>query len=76
MDVEQGTFTPLVFSATGGMGEECKRYRNRLAELVAAKRREDYMPPPSFGYVLKSPLPSIGRFYSVLEGQEQLKELK
>jgi len=40
MDVEQGTFTPLVFTTTGGMGEECKRgYHNRLAELVAAKKR-------------------------------------
>ena len=25
MDVEKGTFTPLVFTTTGGMGEECKR---------------------------------------------------
>ena len=42
MDVEQGTFTPLVFTKTAGMGEECKRYHNRLAELVAAKKAEDY----------------------------------
>ena len=42
VDVEQGTFTPLVFTTTGGMGEECKRYHNRLAELVAAKKGEDY----------------------------------
>ena len=26
MDIKQGTFTPLVFSSTGGMAEECKRY--------------------------------------------------
>ena len=32
------------------------------------------MPPPSLGYVPKFPLPSLGRLYSVLEGQEQLKE--
>ena len=42
MNVEQGTFTPLVFTTTGGMGEECKRYHNRLAELVAAKKGEVY----------------------------------
>ena len=42
LDVEQGTFTPLVFTTTGGMGEECKTYHNRLAELVAAKKEEDY----------------------------------
>ena len=32
------------------------------------------MQPPSRGYVLKSPLPSLGQLYSVLEGREQLKE--
>ena len=32
------------------------------------------MQPPSLGYVPKFPLPSLGRLYSVLEGQEQLKE--
>ena len=32
------------------------------------------MPPPSLGYVPKFPLPSLGRLYSVLEGQEQLKQ--
>ena len=42
MHVEQGTFTPLVSTTTGGMGEECKRYHIRLAELVAAKKGEDY----------------------------------
>ena len=42
MDVEQGTFTPLVFKTTAGMGEECNRYHNRLAELVAAKKGEGY----------------------------------
>ena len=38
MEVEQETFTPLVFTTAGGMGEECRRYHNRLAELVAAKK--------------------------------------
>ena len=35
---EQATFAPLVFSTTGGMAVECKRYHSRLAELVAAKK--------------------------------------
>ena len=38
MDTEQVTFTPVVFTTTGGMGEECKRYHNRLAELVGVKK--------------------------------------
>ena len=42
MDVKQPTFTPLVFTTTGGVREECRRYHNRLAELVAAKKGEDY----------------------------------
>ena len=42
MEIEQGTFTPLVFSTTGGMAEECRRYHSRLAELLAIKKGEDY----------------------------------
>ena len=42
MEVEQGTFTPLVFTTTGGMAEECKRYHSRSAELLAIKKGEDY----------------------------------
>ena len=42
MEIEQRTFTPLVFSTTGGMAEECRRYHSRLAELLAIKKGEDY----------------------------------
>ena len=35
LDVEHGSFTPLVFTSTGGMGKECMRYHSRLAELIA-----------------------------------------
>ena len=75
MDREQGTFTPLVFTTTGGMGEECKRYHDRLVELVAAKKGENYATTVSWirFKALKSPLPSLGRLNSVLEGQEQLE---
>ena len=38
IEVEQGTFTLLVYTTTGGMGEECQRFHSRLAELIAAKR--------------------------------------
>ena len=33
---------PLVFSTTGGMAVECKRYHSRLAELVATKKGKSY----------------------------------
>ena len=42
MEIEQGTFTPLVFSTTGGMEDECVKYHNRLAELITNKRGESY----------------------------------
>ena len=42
LEVEQATFTPLVFSTTGEMAAECKRYHSRLAELLAAKKGESY----------------------------------
>ena len=41
-EIGQGTFTPLVFTTTGGMAEECLRYHSRLAELVSAKKQESY----------------------------------
>ena len=42
IEVEHGTFTPLVFTTTGGMGKECSRYPNRLAELISTKEEESY----------------------------------
>ena len=41
MEVEQGTFTPLVFTSTGGMTDECKRFHGRLEELLALKKGDD-----------------------------------
>ena len=43
MEVEQGTFTPLIFSSTGGMGAECKLYHKRLVEFLAIKKGESYV---------------------------------
>ena len=40
--IEQGTFTPLVFTTTGGMADEFQGYHSRLAELLSAKKRESY----------------------------------
>ena len=42
LEVEQGTFTPLIFSTTGGMGTECKMFHKRLAELLSIKKNESY----------------------------------
>ena len=42
MEIEQGTFTPLVFTTTGRMADECVKYHSRLAELIANKKGESY----------------------------------
>ena len=39
-EIEQ--FTPLVFTMTGGMADECLRYHSRLAELLSTKKQESY----------------------------------
>ena len=39
LEVEHGRFTPLVFSATGGMGREAKKFYSRLAEIIVEKRQ-------------------------------------
>ena len=38
LEVDQGLFTPLVFSCFGGMSRECSFFFKRLAEKLAEKR--------------------------------------
>ena len=42
MQVEQGSFTPLIFTTTGVMGFECARYHKSLAEKLSTKNGEKY----------------------------------
>ena len=42
MEIEQGTFTPVVLTTTGGMAYECVKYQSRLAKPIAKKKRESY----------------------------------
>ena len=40
MEVEQATFTPLVFTTAGGMAEECRRYQlESQSSLLTRKDR-------------------------------------
>ena len=41
-EVEHGTFTPLVFSATGGMSDEAYAFYKHLASLLSDKWTEQY----------------------------------
>ena len=40
--MEQSSFTPLVFSATGGMAAEATVFYKRLASLLSDKRDSNY----------------------------------
>ena len=41
-EVEHGVFTPLVFSTTGGMGQEATTFYKRLADMIAQKQQKPY----------------------------------
>ena len=41
-NVERGTFTPLVFSATGGAGPAATTFLKRLADKLSEKRNSSY----------------------------------
>ena len=42
MDVELGTFTPLVFGTNGGMGLVCQNLSRILANKLSSKNNEPY----------------------------------
>ena len=48
MQVDKGSFTPLVFSCTGGTGPEATVMLKRLAEMRSIKRLEPYSQVMSF----------------------------
>ena len=42
IEIEHRSFTPLLMSATGGMGRECKKFYSGLAEMISSKRNTGY----------------------------------
>ena len=42
MDIEHGTFIPLVFSVSGDIGKECSMFRKHVAERLAIKTSKRY----------------------------------
>ena len=42
IQIEKGSFTPIVMSTFGGMGIEAEKFHKRLAWLISAKRNETY----------------------------------
>ena len=39
LEVDNGSFTPLIMNAMGGMGRECQIFYQRLSEKLADKRK-------------------------------------
>ena len=60
-EVENGTFTPLVFTTTGGMSQECQRYHSRLAELFTSSKKQETTLQQSHGSKRRCPSPSCGQ---------------
>ena len=42
MDLEMGTFTPLVFGTNGCMGHDCQNFLKTLANKISTKNDEPY----------------------------------
>ena len=42
LEIEHGSFTPLVFAATGGAGRECRKFYKRLAGMISEKKNTEY----------------------------------
>ena len=36
IQIRHGTFSPLIFAETGGLGRECENFYNRIASIMAA----------------------------------------
>jgi len=41
IEIEQGHFTPLILSTSGGMGPECAIFVKLLAKKIAQKKNQD-----------------------------------
>ena len=70
--MEQGTFTPLIFTTTGGMASECQMFHSRLAELIATKKAEEYSKTVNWLRV-KFPFSSIRSALVCLRGSRCLR---
>ena len=42
LEVEKGSFTPMVFLTNGGAGPEANKHHKRIAQLMAERRKEEY----------------------------------
>ena len=61
-EIENGSFIPVVMSATGCMARECSKFHSRLSEMIAEKRDQPYSVSASWirRKIAFSPVRSIG----------------
>ena len=52
LEIERGTFTPVVFSTTGGMGIEASKLLKRIAERTERKTGQRYADVIVFHWLL------------------------
>ena len=43
LQIKHGTFTPLVMSATGGMGRESRKFHARISEMIYKKKHKFFI---------------------------------
>ena len=48
LQIEKGSFTPLIFSCTGGVGQEAAKFIKELADKLSTKRNENYSQTVAF----------------------------
>ena len=48
LQVEKGTFTPVIFSCTGGAGPEATKLIKKLAQKISIKKGDTYAETVSF----------------------------
>ena len=48
IQIDKGSFTPLIFSCTGGSGPEAAKFIKELADKISSKRGENYSQTVSF----------------------------
>ena len=71
-EVEQGDFTPLIFTTTGGMGPQCERALKKLTERMAEKRE---LPTSVVAGWLRSVLFRSSPYFSDLFARHKKKRL-
>ena len=81
MNVEHGTFTPLVFSLTGGEGPNVSMFHKHIAPKIFAKTKENYDRVLSLircklsFYILRSVLMCVGGSRSVSNDHVHLDDV-